>query len=74
MEELKLFCAYCLSPLSAEDHFCAVCGGNRDDDPGVEMTEEEYLEQARKPCKYCGIPVITYASVCFSCKRELNND
>jgi hypothetical protein len=74
MEEYKLFCCYCLSPITDEERFCRVCGGDRVSDPGVEMTEEDYLEQPRKPCQYCEIPVIRYATICFSCKKELKDD
>jgi hypothetical protein len=73
-EEYKLFCCYCLSPINDEERYCRVCGGDRSSDPGVEMPEADYLEQPRKPCQYCGIPVITYATICFSCKKELKDD
>lgn len=70
IDEYIKFCIYCLSPLEEGERFCKTCNGDTNDDPGIELTEQQYKNEPRKKCEFCDKPIVEYALVCFACKKE----
>lgn len=69
-EQIIIFCPYCLSPI--DEHttlLCPTCDEDITRDALVEMTQEEYLNEERISCRFCGSSILKLAPLCPSCHR-----
>lgn len=62
-----ILCPYCLSIISENSVYCAVCGQDVTCDAPFETSYEELSELGQKPCQKCGRPIPTLANICRWC-------
>ena len=71
---LVRYCPYCLSELTGDDPICSRCGEDTRNDAVHELTRAQHEEDGTKPCRACGRPIHSLASICPYCRAHQDDE